>query len=405
MSFKIEEMKKQMKAAKDKAASILQPAMNANRSMNEQENKDYSACEVEVKALSETIARAEQVNSWENETVKSDAVRPVVNHNQSEKYSIEQKEAAFTAYLRAKGNLHNMSSEMLAVLNETTPGDGGYTVPTILNNKVIEKKLLANVMRTLPGVNLITTASTENYPVEGNPAVCEWTGENTDFQEASPTFGTKQIAAYKLTTYVKVADELLEDTSINMPDYVAKAIAKAVGQKEENAILYGLGSTQPTGLLTGSEFGTGNTTASATAITADELLIWFYSLNRQYRQGSVIVASDSFELAVRKIKDSTTNAYLWQAAVLADVPSTLMGRPLVISSQFNALAVSSPPATQPGAVIFDPSYLTIADRGVASFVRDDSIFRLKGLVAFVYKSRMDAKVTLAEAGKKLIMHS
>ena len=157
---------------------------------------------------------------------------------------------------------------------------------------------------------------------------------------------------------------MLEDSSVNVADYVARAIAKAVGKKEENAILYGNGSGKPTGILYSSELSQGgSTTASATALTANELMDWFYSLARQYRQNSVIVASDSFELAVRKIKDSISNAYLWAPAVLADTPNTLFARPLHLSSEFNALAVGSPPAEQTGAVIFDPSYLTIADRG------------------------------------------
>jgi HK97 family phage major capsid protein len=399
----INELLKAKKAAKAKAESIINPVVESNGTLTENQNKDYDACVAEVKRLDDLIAKAQQVSGWTGVEQEAAAVRPNVGDNK-DKFTVEQKEKAFDAFLRAKGNPNAMHPEMLAILNETTPADGGYTVPTLLNGKVIEKKVLANVFRSLPGVNSITTASTESFPVEANPAVCEWTAEQGNYQVASPTFGTVSIGAFKLTSYVKVSEELLQDSAVNIVDYVTRKIAIAVGKKEENAIIQGAGTTQPLGML-GIVGQGGNTTASATALTANELMDWFYALQPQYRKNSVIVASDSFELAVRKIKDSTSNAYLWAPAVLADTPNTLFARPLYTSSEFPTIGVTSPVSNIKSAVVFDPSYLTIADRGAASFVRDDSIGRLNGLVHFVYKSRMDALFTLAEAGKYLLMHT
>ena len=176
-----QEILKAKAAARAKAESIINPVIAANGTMTPSQNAEYDGCVAEVKRCEDLLAKATEVSGWQSSAETSAAIKPTPAGNKGEKFTAEQKEAAFNAYLRAKGNVHAMSTEMVAILNETTPADGGYTVPTILNSSVIEKKLLANVFRSLPGVNLIRTVSTENFPVEGNPAVCEWTDEQGDY--------------------------------------------------------------------------------------------------------------------------------------------------------------------------------------------------------------------------------
>ena len=49
---------------------------------------------------------------------------------------------------------------------------------------------------------------------------------------------------------------------------------------------------------------TGVTAASATAVTADEMIDLFYSLKAPYRKKSVWVLNDSTIKSIRKLKDS-----------------------------------------------------------------------------------------------------
>ena len=58
----------------------------------------------------------------------------------------------------------------------------------------------------------------------------------------------------------------------------------------------------------------GVTTASATAITIDEVLDLFYSLKAPYRNRAVFVMNDSTVKAIRKLKDGQ-GQYLWQPSV------------------------------------------------------------------------------------------
>lgn len=65
--------------------------------------------------------------------------------------------------------------------------------------------------------------------------------------------------------------------------YITKEFARRIGTKEEEAFFVGDGSGKPTGIFNatgGAEVGV--TAASATAITADELIDLFHSLKAPY---------------------------------------------------------------------------------------------------------------------------
>ncbi len=96
--------------------------------------------------------------------------------------------------------------------------------------------------------------------------------------------------------------------------------------REEEAFLTGDGSGKPTGIFNATGGGQlGVTAGSATAITADELIDLFYSLNSAYRKNAVWLLNDSTMKNIRKLKDSN-GQYLWQPALHEGGFDTLLGK-------------------------------------------------------------------------------
>lgn len=82
---------------------------------------------------------------------------------------------------------------------------------------------------------------------------------------------------------IKVSQELLADSAFDLESYFNSEFVRRIGTKEEEAFLVGNGTHKPTGLLNatgGAQVGV--TAASATAITADEVIDLFYSLGAPY---------------------------------------------------------------------------------------------------------------------------
>jgi HK97 family phage major capsid protein len=139
------------------------------------------------------------------------------------------------------------------------------------------------------------------------------------------------------------------------------------------------------------------TAASDKAVTADELIDLFYSLRAPYRKNAVFIMNDATVKLIRKLKDNT-GQYLWQPALTAGTPDTILNRP-VYTSSFAPLAEGGALAIAFG----DFSYYWIADRQGRSFQRLNELFAATGQVGFKATQRVDGKLILPESVKLLQM--
>ena len=136
--------------------------------------------------------------------------------------------------------------------------------------------------------------------------------------------------------------------------------------------------------------------ASATAVTADELMDLFYSLKSPYRKNAVWILNDSTIKAIRKLKDNN-GQYLWQPSLVAGTPDTILGRPVKTSAYMPAIAAGAK------TIAFgDFSYYWIADRQGRSFKRLNELYAANGQVGFLGSQRVDGKMILPEAVKVLV---
>jgi len=98
---------------------------------------------------------------------------------------------------------------------------------------------------------------------------------------------------------------------------------------------------------------------------------------------------------VRKLKDQT-GQYLWQPALTAGTPDTLLGRPVYTSAYMPAVAAGAK------SIAFgDFKYYWIADRQGRSFKRLNELYAATGQIGFVGSQRVDGKLTLPETIKVL----
>ena len=190
---------------------------------------------------------------------------------------------------------------------------------------------------------------------------------------------------------------MLNDSVFNLEAYISKEFGRRCGAKEEDAFFNGDGTGKPTGVLhatLGAE--TGVTTADASKITADEIIDLFYSLKAPYRKIAVWILNDTTVKAIRKLKDGNGN-YLWQPALTADAPDTILGRPVYTSSYVPEIAAGKK------TVIFgDLSYYWVADRQGRTFKKLSELYATTDQTGFMATQRVDGKLILREAVKVLV---
>ena len=214
--------------------------------------------------------------------------------------------------------------------------------------------------------------------------------------DSDDSFGQVTIGSFKLGTTIKVSEELINDSVFPLEAYISKEFARRIGSREEESFFTGDGNGKPLGFLAakgGAEVGV--TAASATAITADEIIDLYYSLKTPYRKNAVWILNDATVKAVRKLKDST-GQYLWQPSLTEGTPDKLLGRPVYTSAYMPTAAAGAK------TIAFgDFKYYWIADRQGRSFRRLNELYAATGQVGFLGSQRVDGKLILSEAVKVL----
>ena len=352
--------------------------------------------EQEITDLGKEIARLERQEALDAE-LNRPVNKPLTGKPMNGKEDAKTGRAA-DEYRTNFWNMMRSKAPMPSVVNALqigTDSEGGYLVPDEYERTLVEALEEENIFRQLAKV-IQTSSGDRKIPVVASKGTASWIDEEGAYTESDDSFAQVSIGAYKLGTMIKVSEELLNDSVFDLESYIAREFARRIGTKEEEAFFTGDGTGKPLGILAASGGAeTGVTAASATAVTADELMDLFYSLKSPYRKNAVWILNDSTIKAIRKLKDNN-GQYLWQPSLVAGTPDTILGRPVKTSAYMPAIAAGAK------TIAFgDFSYYWIADRQGRSFKRLNELYAANGQVGFLGSQRVDGKLILSEAVKVL----
>lgn len=377
--------------------SFLASQRNDKGVLSAEDDATYARMEQELEDLTREIKRMERKDAIEAELNKPVAT-PLTAKPMSPKAEDEKEGRASNTYKKSFWNAMRDKSARPAVMDALKIGtdpEGGYLVPDEYEKTLVEGLEEENIFRKIAKV-INTSSGDRKIPVVATKGTASWVDEEGLIPESDDSFGQVSIGAYKLGTLIKVSEELLNDSVFDLESYISKEFARRIGAREEDAFFNGDGVGKPIGIFSetgGAEIGV--TAASATAITADELIDLFYSLKAPYRKNAVWVLNDATVKAIRKLKDNNGN-YLWQPAITANTPDTILGKPVFTSSYVPTIAAGAK------TIAFgDFSYYWVADRQARSFKRLNELYAATGQVGFMATQRVDGKLILPEAIKVL----
>lgn len=355
----------------------------------------YEKMEADVVNFGKEIDRLERQEALDLELSKP--INTAIRTNPNANLDDSKKGRASNEYKNAfwKAMRNKNSFDVQNALQVGTDSEGGYLVPDEFEQTLIQALEEENIFRTLAKV-ITTSSGDRKIPVVASKGTASWVEEEGLIPESDDVFGQVSLGVYKLATMIKVSEELLNDSVFNLEAYIAKEFARRIGAKEEEAFFIGDGTGKPTGIFNatgGAQVGV--TAASATAITVDDVIDLFYSLKSPYRKNAIFVMNDVTVKSIRKLKDGN-GQYLWQPAITAGQPDTILSRPVKTSAYVPILEASAK------TIAFgDFGYYWIADRQGRSFQRLNELYAATGQVGFRATQRLDGKLILPEAIKVL----
>lgn len=306
---------------------------------------------------------------------------------------------AFVNYIR-KGmdaGLENMQVKSLSIGSDP---DGGYLVTPAMSSKIVSAIFESSPMRQLASIETISSDALELID-DHDQAAAGWTSETASVSDtATPLIAKRNIMVHELYAQPKATQKLVDDSAIDIENWLAFKVADIFARKEATAFISGNGVGQPRGILSyaaGITWGTIEQVNSGTnsVVTADGLIKLFYSLKDSYSKRASFLMNRATVQAVRLLKQASTDQYLWQPGLAAGVPDTLLGVPVHMASD---MPVSANGSLSVACGDFSAGY-QIVDRVGIRILRDP--FTDKPFVKFYTTKRVGGDVINFEAIKLL----
>lgn len=159
----------------------------------------------------------------------------------------DPEQAAFTA--ERKFHDSEMAQEFKA-LSATSPSDGGYLVPEVYANEVIELLYPSTVIFALGARRLGMANGNLNIPKTKTGTRAMFTGENRVISKTSPKFGNLKLSAKKLTALIPMSNDLLRSTNFDNDVIVGQDVTKQMALGVDYGAFSGSGGEfQPLGIL------------------------------------------------------------------------------------------------------------------------------------------------------------
>jgi HK97 family phage major capsid protein len=285
----------------------------------------------------------------------------------------------------------------LKALSVGSDPDGGYLVTPDVSGRMVAKIYESSPIRQVASVVSIGTDSLEG-PVDNGEAGAGWVGEKaTRAETTTPQLGKWIIPVNEVYAEPRATQKVLDDAMIDLEAWLANKVSEKIARVENAAFVAGDGQLKPKGLFSYAfaattdkagtrpwgtfEFvGTGTSGAFASTAPADAIYDLVYRLKAGYRNNARFMMTRATVGAIRKFKD-TTGQYLWQPALTAGQPQTILGYEVVEGEDVPEIVANS------YSIAFGDFAETyqIVDRVGVSVLRDP--FTLKGWVKFYTRRR------------------
>lgn len=306
---------------------------------------------------------------------------------------------SFETFLRKAGDERNLDPESHKTLLTGSDPDGGYTVPTAMSNRIIDKVYEMDPVRQLATIETISTAAIE-FMVDQGQSGYGWESDTVAGAEtATPQFGKKRIPVYTEYAKPRATQTLLEDSALNVEAWLSGKVADRFARVEGAAFVSGDGVGKPRGFLTyadGSTYGTIEQVhmGNALLLTADGFISVKYALSEYFlNQNTTWLMARSTVAAAMKLKDGVGD-YIWKPSLIASDPySTILGSPVRMSASMPAVAAN---AMAVAIADWKEAY-TIVDRLGITIQRDP--YTVKPLVEFYVRKRVGGDVCNFDAIK------
>ncbi|MDU5108890.1 MAG: phage major capsid protein [Clostridium sp.] len=295
---------------------IVEGAKAETRILTDDEEKKFNEIKGNISKIDNTLKAIEEERTLQD-------FKPV-DHKKDKVEEVEER--AFANYIR--GVVETRADVNLA------SGDNGAVIPKSIANKIIKKVYdISPIYQLATRYNIGGTLTIPYYDESSSAITTAYATEFTELESTSGKFLSVELKGYLAGALTKVSRSLLNNSNFDLVSFVVTAMAESIARFIEKELLKGT-TEKVTGLSTAKQKVTA---ASATTLTADELIDVQEEVPDTYQGGAIWIMNKATRTAIRKLKDNDGN-YLLNKDISAKWGYTLLGKDVYTSDNMDIMA-------------------------------------------------------------------
>ena len=316
-----------------RSEEILAKAKVEERELTEDEAMELAEIRDDVKAIKAKILGDDAEKDLEDmkEETTTEEETNVEETRALDKEVMEREQ--FENFIRGQ-IVHERAGELTPATSGSGIGLGGSLIPETIVNYIIKKVYdISPILERSQKFNVKGKLDIPFYPADSQNITVAYQSEFSPLASSSGSFDTVQLTGFLAGALTKISRTLINNVDFDIVGFVIDEMAEQIARFIEGELLNGTAS-KVDGLST---LTNGITTASASAITADEVVKLHDCIKDRFQQNAIWIMSPATRTALRLLKDSM-GRYLLNDDVSTPFGTSLLGKPVFVSDNMPDIA-------------------------------------------------------------------
>lgn len=309
-----------------RAEQVLDKAKQEKRELTEDEAAELAEIRDDVRKIIETLKLDDDFSKMGDDEMKqkqdtTPTDKPAGGDQPAEKpRSVEDAERdAFENYVRGYV-VHERAGELDKATN-------GAVIPKTIAAQIIKKVYdICPILEQSTRYNVKGTLDIPYYDDSATKITVAYAEEFKALTSSNGNFKSIELTGFLAGALSKISVSLINNAQFDIVNFVVDEMAESIKRFIEHELLVGT-VDKVTGLST---IKNAITSASATVITADEVVKLHDAIKDAYQNGAIWIMSSATRTALRLLK-GTDGHYLLNDDISSPFGTTLLGKPVYVS--------------------------------------------------------------------------
>lgn len=318
-----------------RADEVLNKCKEEKRELTEDEASELAEIRDNVRKIVSTLSLDDDFRAMEAATKKpapEDEAKEkeeggdTMTEEEKKKEQATNEARAFENYIRGVV-VHERAGEL-------TKTDNGAVIPTTIAQKIIKRVYdVCPILEKSTKYNVKGTLNIPYYDETTNSIKVAYAEEFKALTSNNGNFKSISLTGYLSGALSKISNSLINNAQFDIVSFVVTEMGDSIARWIEHELLIGTDG-KVAGLST---LKNATTAASATAITADEIITLKDSIKDAFQNKAIFIMSNKTRTALRLLKDSQ-GRYLLNDDITSPFGTTLLGKPVFVSDNMPDIA-------------------------------------------------------------------